>query len=119
MGHDVTLIGPDEPADYSSHSGVFGSHYDEGRITRRFDPHPFWRQMNRAAIARYGDISAESGVEFYREVGVLHVGRSERADVASIAPIAAEEGILCEEYHDAGLAARFPFLKSTAGMQGY
>lgn len=27
MGHDVALIGPDEPADFSQHSGVFGSHY--------------------------------------------------------------------------------------------
>ena len=32
MGHDVALIGPDEPADFSRHDGVFGSHYDEGRI---------------------------------------------------------------------------------------
>ena len=80
MGHDVALIGPDEPADYSRHSGVFGSHYDEGRITRRFDPEPFWVQMNCAAISRYDEISAESGVEFYREVGALHVGRSETTE---------------------------------------
>jgi sarcosine oxidase len=119
MGHDVALIGPDEPADFTSHSGVFGSHYDEGRITRRFDPGPFWRQVNRAAISRYGEISAESGVEFYREVGVLHVGPGESTDVASVGKICAEDGILCEAYNDTGLAERFPFLRSTAGMQGY
>ena len=33
-GHEVVLIGPGEPANYASHPGVFGSHYDEGRITR-------------------------------------------------------------------------------------
>jgi sarcosine oxidase len=119
MGHDVALIGPNEPADFSRHSGVFGSHYDEGRITRRFDPEPFWRQVNRAAISRYGEISAESGVEFYREVGVLHVGPGENSDVASVGTIAAEAGILCEAYNDRGLAERFPFLNSTVGMQGY
>lgn len=119
MGHDVALIGPNEPADYSRHSGVFGSHYDEGRITRRFDPEPFWVQMNCAAISRYGEISAESGVEFYREVGVLHVGPGQSSDVASVGKIAAEVGILCEAYNDTGLAERFPFLRSTSGMQGY
>ncbi|MGY4176272.1 sarcosine oxidase [Bradyrhizobium sp. USDA 4518] len=119
MGHDVALIGPDEPADFSRHGGVFGSHYDEGRITRSYDPGAFWRQANRAAISRYGEILAESGVEFYREAGALHIGRSETTDVASIGRICAEDGIRCEAYHDAGLAERFPFLKSTAGMQGY
>ncbi|MBT1513314.1 FAD-dependent oxidoreductase [Bradyrhizobium sp. SRL28] len=119
MGHDVALIGPDEPADYSRHSGVFGSHYDEGRITRRFDPEPFWVQMNCAAISRYDEISAESGVEFYREVGVLHVGRSENPNVTSVGKITAEAEILCEAYSDTRLAERFPFLRSTAGMLGY
>ena len=119
MGHDVALIGPDEPIDFSRHDGVFGSHYDEGRITRRFDPEPFWLQMNCAAISRYGEISAESGVEFYREVGVLHVGSAENPNVASVGKITSEAGIDCEEYDDAGLAERFPFLKSTAGMLGY
>lgn len=119
MGHDVALIGPDEPADFSRHDGVFGSHYDEGRITRRFDPEPFWVQMNRAAISRYGEISAESGVEFYREVGVLHVGSGENPNVTSVGEITAEAGISCERYNDTGLAERFPYLGSTAGMQGY
>jgi sarcosine oxidase len=119
MGYDVALIGPDEPADFSRHNGVFGSHYDEGRITRRFDPEPFWVQMNCAAISRYDEISAESGVEFYREVGVLHVGPGESPNVASVGKITTEAGILCEAYNDTGLAERFPFLSLTAGMQGY
>ncbi len=119
MGHDVTLIGPGEPADYVSHDGVFGSHYDEGRITRSFDPEPFWVEMNRASISRYGDIAAESGVAFYREVGALHVGSSDDPNVASVGAITAEAGIICEAYEDAELAERFPFLKSTAGMCGY
>ncbi|MGN1290153.1 MAG: NAD(P)/FAD-dependent oxidoreductase [Bradyrhizobium sp.] len=119
MGHEVALIGPGEPADFSSHDGVFGSHYDEGRITRTYDPQAFWRQMNRAAIARYGEIAAESGVEFYREAGALHIGHRETTDVASVGQVCADEEISCEAYQDAGLAERFPFLKSTAGMLGY
>ncbi|QOZ38167.1 N-methyl-l-tryptophan oxidase [Bradyrhizobium sp. CCBAU 53421] len=119
MGHDVALIGPDEPADFARHEGVFGSHYDEGRITRTYDPHVFWRQMNRAAIARYGEIATESGVEFYREAGALHIGDRETTDVASVGKVCADEAIACEAYQDAALAERFPFLKSTVGMLGY
>lgn len=33
-GHRVALIGPSEPACRHRHRGPFGSHYDEGRITR-------------------------------------------------------------------------------------
>ncbi len=86
--------------------GLLGSHYDEGRITRRFDAHPFWRQANSAAISRYGEISAESGADFYREVGVLHVGPRDGADVAAVGKITAEAGIPVEAYDDAGLAKR-------------
>ncbi|HAQ83007.1 MAG: N-methyl-l-tryptophan oxidase [Bradyrhizobium sp. PARBB1] len=119
MGHEVALIGPGEPADFPRHDGVFGSHYDEGRITRTYDPQAFWRQMNRAAIARYGEIAAESGVDFYREAGALHVGNSETTDVASVGQVCADEAIGCEAYRDAALAERFPFLQSTSGMLGY
>lgn len=119
MGHDVALIGPDEPADFARHDGVFGSHYDEGRITRIIEAHPFWRQMNRASLSRYSEISAESGVEFYREVGALHVGPAESKDVALVGEMVTEEGIPCEAYDETGLAERFPYLGSTAGMRGY
>jgi sarcosine oxidase len=120
LGCDVALIGPGEPADFSNHKGVFGSHYDEGRITRSFDPGTkFWRDVNRASISRYGEISAESGVEFYREVGTLHVGPGESREVASVGEICAEDGIYCELFEEAGLAERFSFLKQTAGMRGY
>jgi len=120
MGHDVALVGPSEPADFTKHSGVFGSHYDEGRITRTFDPGvKFWRDVNRASISRYSEISAESGVEFYREVGTLHIGPNDNSNVALVGKICAEDGIYCETFEDARLAKRFPFLKQTAGMQGY
>lgn len=119
MGHDVALIGPDEPADFSRHDGVFGSHYDEGRITRRLDHDPFWLEMNCAALSRYDDIAAESGVAFYHQAGALHVGLAEDPDVTSIGDIATVAGIACETYESTALAQRFPFLKSTTGMLGF
>lgn len=119
LGHDVALIGPDEPADFSRHDGVFGSHFDEGRITRSLDSNPFWSAVNRASIARYGEIEAQSGVAFFHEVGSLHLGPGEDPDIAAIGRIAADTGIACETYDAAGLAGRFPYLAIAAGSKGY
>jgi len=119
LGHEVALIGPDEPANFARHDGVFGSHFDEGRITRSLDSNPFWSEVNRASIARYDEITAQSGVDFYREVGALHIGPAEDEDIAAIGRIAAEAGIPCEAYCDAELAVRFPYLAIAAGTRGY
>jgi len=58
-GHDVTLIGPVEPEIRATHQGVFGSHYDEGRITRLLDPHPIWEDLAANSIARYNEIKTQ------------------------------------------------------------
>ena len=61
----VTLIGPDEPADYAAHDGVFASHYDEGRMTRISDPDPDWAVTSKRSVARYDEIAAESDISFF------------------------------------------------------
>ena len=73
-GKDVILIGPSEPADKRRHRGVFASHYDEGRITRKNALDPFWVEVSTASIARYRDIEAQSGIKFFSEVGALMAG---------------------------------------------
>ena len=35
-------IGPAEPPELASHTGVFASHYDSGRITRKLDARFQW-----------------------------------------------------------------------------
>ena len=62
----VALIGPDEPPDRASHQGIFGSHYDEGRITRILDPHRIWALLAQRSIARYREIEARSGAALPR-----------------------------------------------------
>ncbi len=119
MGHAVTLIGPSEPGDYATHDGVFGSHYDEGRITRRLEPHPYWMQLNQASIGRYDEIAAQSGVDFHREVGVLHIGAFDCPEVAQMERLADAAGVAVESLDASDLAARFPFLRSTVGMRGH
>ncbi len=74
----VALIGPDEPRDPANHDGVFGDHYDEGRITRILDPHLVWAKLARESIRRYRDMETRSGIPFYHEVGQLSVGPPDR-----------------------------------------
>ncbi|MEM0990434.1 MAG: FAD-binding oxidoreductase [Pseudomonadota bacterium] len=70
----VVCIGPDEPTDRAAHTGVFASHYDEGRLTRIFDPMQEWSITAKRAIARYRDIEERSGVQFFTPSGFLGLG---------------------------------------------
>ena len=108
-GADVTLIGPGEPADRLSHSGVFASHYDEGRITRGLDGMPFWSRASRAAIGRYGEIERASGIRFYSEVGCLMAGPEGSAKMQDIDEVAQRDALSFESFDRDGLAARFPY----------
>jgi sarcosine oxidase len=64
-------VGPIEPAEWGTHSGVFASHYDSGRITRRLDKQREWAMLAGRAIDAYGGIEAASGITFHHPVGVV------------------------------------------------
>lgn len=69
----VAIIGPDEPPNKKSHTGVFASHYDQGRITRILDKTNIWANMAAQSISRYAKIAAESGIQFHHPVGCLRI----------------------------------------------
>jgi sarcosine oxidase len=117
----VALIGPDEPPDRAAHTGVFGSHYDEGRITRILDPDRIWALLAQRSIARYRAIEQHSGIAYYHEVGHLAVGpRPEGAAdyVARLHAVARALGVVYETYEPAALRARFPALAFAPGCVG-
>ncbi|WP_210877913.1 NAD(P)/FAD-dependent oxidoreductase [Roseovarius autotrophicus] len=118
-GHEVVLIGPDEPVAIVAHQGVFASHYDEGRITRSLDPDPFWSRASRTSIARYADIEAESGIGFYTERGVVMAGPEGSDVMARIGAVAARDGTVCDRLDDVGLVARFPDFRFPSGTMGW
>ena len=60
----VALIGPDEPNDWHTHDGVFGSHYDEARIVSQSAPDEEWQALDLASIAQYAEIESLSGIHF-------------------------------------------------------
>lgn len=117
-GADVTLIGPREPADRLRHTGVFASHYDEGRITRGLDGMPFWSRASRAAIGRYGEIERASGIRFYSEVGCLMAGPEGSPKMQNIDAVAQRDALSFESFDHTALRQRFPYFafpESTVG----
>lgn len=109
----VALIGPDEPPNRAYHRGIFGSHYDEGRITRILDPNRIWALLAQRSIARYHEIEAHSGIAFYHEIGHLMVGPEPphpEQYVERVQQVAADLGVVYETYTDVGLKDRFPYL---------
>ncbi|TXI10549.1 MAG: FAD-dependent oxidoreductase [Rhizobium sp.] len=117
----IAVIGPDEPEDRANHQGVFGSHYDEGRITRTIDPDAEWARLANRSISRYADIERESGIRFYAPVGCLVTGPKRGAEatyVGRVVEAAARLGVQTDILDDEGLKTRFPFFSFTSGSEG-
>ena len=51
----IAIIGPEEPSGWEGHTGVFGSHYDQGRITRVLDDDLVWATLAKRSM----EIAAE------------------------------------------------------------
>ncbi|ETX05375.1 NAD(P)/FAD-dependent oxidoreductase [Candidatus Entotheonella palauensis] len=114
----VAVLGPDEPADRASHPGIFGSHYDEGRITRILDPDPIWARLAQRSLGRYREIETQSGIPFYHEVGHLMVGPEPGAEtdfMACVQHVAKDLNVACDTLADAAIAEQFPNLAFESG----
>ncbi|AYG66688.1 MULTISPECIES: FAD-dependent oxidoreductase [unclassified Rhizobium] len=117
----IAVIGPDEPEDRASHRGVFGSHYDEGRITRTIDPDTDWARLANRSIDRYAEIEQESGIQFYAPVGCLVTGPKrggETTYVGDVVEAAGRLGVQTEILGDAELKKKFPFFSFASGSEG-
>ena len=118
-GQEVLLVGPDEPQNKAGHRGVFGSHYDEGRITRRIAVSPFWTRVSAASIARYDRIATESGIAFFTRCGALLAGPRDHPFILSAGATRQAEALATEELDARALAARFPFFAFGPDHLGY
>lgn len=114
----VAVIGPDEPENRKAHQGVFASHYDEGRITRTVDPDRDWALLANRSIARYADISAESGVDFYTEAGCVVVAPAGGDYTRDTKAAAGSLGVDVEEMDAAALSKTFPYFALPRGCEG-
>lgn len=112
QGHDVILIGPGEPKDKRAHQGIFASHYDEGRITRKNALDAFWTEVSEASIARYVEIEAQSGIKFFTEAGALMAGP---VDYIGKVNAAGGHGVALNPKH---LGEQFPFFRFPDDFSG-
>ena len=118
----VALIGPAEPADRRTHTGVFSSHYDEARITRGFDGDPVWAELAQRSIRRYAEIEAKSGIRFFTEAGCLFTGNGKglAGDYVSRALSSAGRlGLGVETIGSDRLVGRFAMFSLPADHNGY
>ncbi len=96
-GRRCVGIGPGEPVDWSTHDGVFASHYDSGRITRRLDKRHEWAVLAGRAIDAYARIESASGIQFHRPVGVV-MADVDADRIATITAVAQGLGVDFERY---------------------
>ena len=118
-GHQVALIGAEEPARPSAHAGPFASHWDEGRITRRLATEAFWARVSTASIDRYAEIEAASGIRFFTRAGAMIWGPAAGEFVTRTEAVRQETGIAAEVLEDAALARRFPWLNAPGGTRAF
>ena len=118
----VALVGPSEPRNRKSHSGVYASHYDATRLTRVVDPDLVWGTLAKRSVSRYRELEAASDVRFYTESGYMMVtpGAGDRAwfDFPAMRTVARDLAVELEELDEAALKRRFPTLRFTAGSVG-
>ncbi|MEM6587811.1 MAG: FAD-binding oxidoreductase [Pseudomonadota bacterium] len=120
-GLRVVLIGPREPEDTKTHQGVFASHYDQARITRRMDQDMDWSRLSTASIARYAEVEARGETTFFHPVGSLIAGPEEGPGseyIQKCARLGRSEGIDFEEARGARLRELFPYLAFSDGTLG-
>jgi glycine/D-amino acid oxidase-like deaminating enzyme len=70
---ETAVIGPDEPTNWQTYTGVFASHYDQGRITRRLSKDVIWSELAQVAIAQYPALETAGGIRFHQPTGGLYV----------------------------------------------
>ncbi|MEM8838408.1 MAG: FAD-dependent oxidoreductase [Pseudomonadota bacterium] len=119
MGAKVALIGPAEPETKASHNGVFASHYDEARITRKLDGKKDWSRLSEASIARYAEIATAGGEPFYHPVGSIMAGPEtgqRSAFIQNAMQVGAERNIAVQELRGERLRAAFPFFDFPNGI---
>ena len=117
----VAVIGPDEPANRYNRHPVYGSHYDEGRITRMLDPDPVWARLAQRSILAYEKLEAKTGISFFREVGHLYVSDQTGDPDSRLARVrrnADEMGVAYQTLSQTDLERAFPYLNFAQNSLG-
>jgi sarcosine oxidase len=114
----ILCVGPNEPKNRQTHTGVFGSHYDEGRMTRVVDPVSEWVVAAKNSIDRYADLEKRSGIKFFTSSGYLGIGDPTSDYNESCAAAGAKVGVAIQKLSPAEIRSKFPFLSVDNNSDG-
>lgn len=119
-GFKVCLIGPSEPKERNARENreVYGSYYDEGRITWCCDQDIVWASLAKESIKRYRDLEKKSGIRFYFEVGDLMIGGEKSDFLTAVAEVTTKGKIATDKLNNTLLNQRFPYLNLTTDSNG-
>lgn len=81
-GVSVLLVGPDEPATFEDHQGVWAGYYDQGRLAHVLEVPLVTSLLATRSLRRFAELRERSGVEFTSPTQSLSV----LPDVADGAP---------------------------------
>ncbi len=70
---NTLLIGPDEPKELATHDGVFGAHYDQGRLSHLLGKDAVWGVLGERSLQAYAGIEEASGIQFFYPIGGVYV----------------------------------------------
>jgi sarcosine oxidase len=71
---NVAVIGPDEPVNHDTHTGIYGAHYDQARIISQIiKREAIWATFSHTTLSQMPLLEAALGEPIYKAVGCLSV----------------------------------------------
>lgn len=116
----VAIIGPDEPANPATHQGVYGAHYDEGRLTYQLKHDPVWAKLAVASLSRFPTIEQASGIRFHTPVGNLYVADKgmDNGRFNAFTELKPKDRAFAEQLDFDTVRRRFPFFEASNDSMG-
>ncbi|MEZ4860737.1 MAG: FAD-dependent oxidoreductase [Caldilineaceae bacterium] len=70
----VAVMGPDEPVNHATHTGIFGAHYDQARmISQVINRELIWAALSHQTVTQLPRLEVALGETIHRPVGCLSV----------------------------------------------
>ncbi|NPC96814.1 FAD-binding oxidoreductase [Nocardioides sp. zg-DK7169] len=122
-GARVVLIGPDEPADPTTHEGTWSGHYDQGRLCHVLEVPLVTSLLAMRSQRRFADLITRTGVNFLTPTHSVTVlpdqapggSASLWFDAEPLARNAADLGVEVDHLDEDALAAAYPALRFEPG----
>ncbi|NLU84027.1 FAD-binding oxidoreductase [Rhodococcus sp. HNM0569] len=126
QGASVVVVGPDEPARFDDHQGVWAGYYDQGRLAHVLEVPLVTTLLATRSIRRFDDLSARSGVVFTKPTESLTVlpdtsGRRDEPewfDRGRLLRNAEDLGVPVESLDEDDLRREYPHLRFAPGHVG-